>query len=676
MKPTIFYQQRGGHLVELVDVYLEHNSPFPEGRVDLRLGGATLSTKLAVIHDFGEKKIQFAVPEFASGTKAEISVTLGHHQRHFSVVLNPARKWTLYLVPHEHLDVGYTDYQAKVAELQSRVLDEAIQMIHEHPDFRYTPDGYWVFQQFFAGRDAADRQRLLQLVKAHKIVAPAQYANLLTEFPGVETLIRSLYPSFQFDQKYGGRFNYANITDVPSYTWSYPSILAAAGLKYLLAGSDQTRGPILMLSHLEEQSPFWWVGPDGGKVLMWYSNSYGQIGAVFGLPPEVEVGRDALPKFLQIYSTPAYKVDSVLLFGAQWENSDLYPQQATIVGEWDRTYAYPKLAYAGFAKALSAIAQQAGSSIPVFKGDGGPYWEDGIYSDAHFAIMERKAEQRAPSAEKISTISSIVHPYVHPETAVLRRMWQNMVLFDEHTWGAAGSISTPQSEETLGQIAVKDAFATKANQDLSSVLKRGMAAISDRINQPAGTLVVFNPLNWQRSGFVEVDLPKHFDLVDQVSGSVVPYQVLSDRPGYQRIRFVAHAVPSVGYKCYRMQLSTSTPARPRPATGATLENAYYRVVLDPESGAVKSIFDKQLNKELVNGSSPYRFDQYLYVTGGDEPSRNRLIYSDPGLPLPQLTINNAQNGRLISVENTPFGTVAHLESSDTNTPRIDTDVIL
>ena len=42
------------------------------------------------------------------------------------------------------------------------------------------------------------------------------------------------------------------------------------------------------------------------------------------------------------------------------------------------------------------------------------------------------------------------------------------------------------------------------------------------------------------------------------------------------------------------------------------------MVLDPESGAVKSIFDKELNKELVNTSSPYRFDQYLYVTGADK----------------------------------------------------------
>ena len=48
-----------------------------------------------------------------------------------------------------------------------------------------------------------------------------------------------------------------------------------------------------------------------------------------------------------------------------------------------------------------------------------------------------------------------------------------------------------------------------------------------------------------------------------------------------------------------------------------MENPYYRVVLDAESGAVKSIFDKELNKELVNTSSPYRFNQYLYVTGAD-----------------------------------------------------------
>ena len=59
---------------------------------------------------------------------------------------------------------------------------------------------------------------------------------------------------------------------------------------------------------------------------------------------------------------------------------------------------------------------------------------------------------------------------------------------------------------------------------------------------------------------------------------------------------------------------------PTATTEGTIENRYYRVVLDADSGAIKSIFDKELNKELVNTSSPYRFNQYLYVTGADQTS--------------------------------------------------------
>ncbi len=206
------------------------------------------------------------------------------------------------------------------------------------------------------------------------------------------------------------------------------------------------------------------------------------------------------------------------MFGAQWENSDLFPQQAQIADEWNKIYAYPKLRYAGFAEALREVAEQAGKSLPVIKGDGGPYWEDGIYSDTQNAILARSAEQRAPSAEKLSTIASLVHPYVQVESAALRRLWQNLLLFDEHTWGAWQSISSPLSEETVRQQTVKDTFATQAEEDLEYVLDRGMAAISDYINDPKGTLVVFNTLNWPRSGLVETDLRKGSELVDLETG--------------------------------------------------------------------------------------------------------------------------------------------------------------
>ena len=99
------------------------------------------------------------------------------------------------------------------------------------------------------------------------------------------------------------------------------------------------------------------------------------------------------------------------------------------------------------------------------------------------------------------------------------------------------------------------------------------------------------------------------------------------------------------------------------------------MTLDPDSGAVKSIYDKELNQELVNASSPYAFDQYLYVTGADQ-TPNRLIQYSPAFPVPELTVHNSGEGRLLSVTRQPLGTVAHLESSAVNTPRIGTEVIL
>ena len=674
--PTIFYQRKNGNLVELVDVFTRQNSPASRGRVTLWVNKQKFTEPLSPDRDFGQQRVEFSVPDFASGTQSRVLVNLGRSTRRFSVTLEPAKKWKIYVVPHEHLDVGYTDYQSKVAAIHNRVVDEALHMIRENPQFRYSPDGYWVLQHFFAGRDEEDRNRLVQAVQDSKFFVPAQYANLLTGFPTVETLIRSLYPSFEFDQSHHEPFDYANITDVPSYTWSYASILAAAGIKYFLAGCDQTRGPILDESHLLEKSPFWWEGPDGKKVLMWYSDSYGQVGAFFGLPPQVVTGHAALPRFLQMYPSAEYKPDSILLFGAQWENSDLYPQQAAIVGEWNKTYAYPELRYSGFADALAQVAKDDGNSIPVYRGDGGPYWEDGIASDSYYAAMNRRSEQRALSAEKISTLSFLVNPRTHPDRTVIKNLWQNLILFDEHTWGAAASISSPESEETVRQLAVKDAFATHANQEVQDVIGQSMAELADKIRDPSGTWVVFNPLNWTRSQLVETDLQKGFQIVDLATNQAVPYQILSVSGNAQRIRFLARDVPSVGYKCYALKRAASPPPKLQTESGDVMENASYRIVLDPESGAVKSIFDKQLQKDIVNSSSPYRFDQYLYVTGGDKPSRNRLLYNDVGLPVPKLTVHPAANGRLVSITQAPFGMVARLESSAPNTPRIDSEIIL
>jgi alpha-mannosidase len=99
------------------------------------------------------------------------------------------------------------------------------------------------------------------------------------------------------------------------------------------------------------------------------------------------------------------------------------------------------------------------------------------------------------------------------------------------------------------------------------------------------------------------------------------------------------------------------------------------VELDASNGAIRGIFDKELNRELVDASSPYRFNQYVYVTGADE-GPNRLIDYSTVTPVPQLTPHGASSGKIDSVASLPFEDVARLESSGVNTPHIESEIIL
>ena len=675
IEPTIFYQQHGTALEERVDVYLRFDQGLRTGRAELEVDGQRFGQALQGGLDFGEQRLRFLVPEFAARTPAQLSVRFNGHRAHFTENLIPQKKWTLFLVPLVHLDVGYSDYQAKVSAIQSRILDEAMDLAAEHSGFCFSTDGEWNIEQFLDSRTPAERLRLLQAIRSRRIFVPAQYANVLTGFPTAEALIRSLYPSADFSRVHHTPFNYANITDVPSYSWSYASILAAAGIRDFAAAANNDRAPVLLQGHLNENSPFWWVGPDGGKVLFWYSRHYEQMEFLFGLPPMMETGEELLPVFLQMYQHPTYRANQVIVYGTQVENTDLFPQQATLAGEWDARFAYPKIQYSGFHRALESIAQQFGPNIPTVRGDGGPYWEDGIASDASCAALERANESRAPSAEKLAAISSLVNPRIAVDRDELDRMWDNIVLMDEHTWTSWNSVSDPNSSEAVDQLRVKHARAAAAAELRDDLVRRSMASIVDSIDAGVGSVVVFNPLNWTRDGRVTLDLDKGTEIVDRVTGKVVPYDVVREGGDSSRVEFMATQVPAVGYKVYSVQAATAAATAPAATSSTVLESAYYRVELDPASGAIRSVYDKQLRHELVDQHSPWRFGQYLYVSGGDRDPNSILQYRAVS-PRPELQIHPAGSGRLVSVQRTSWGWLATLESSDMNTPAIRTQILL
>jgi alpha-mannosidase len=698
--PTVIYKREGRKLFEVVSVVVGWSRLTPKGSVTLSVPGWSRTQEFASGHEFGEQRFEFLVPEFAAGARTNVKVNAGGRDYDFPQTLTPRRKWTVYLVPHEHLDVGYSDFQTKLAELHSRIIDEALEMTAARPEFRFSLDGFWQAQQFLEGRSEGEKRKFYDAVRARKIFVPAQHSVMLTGAGTAEVLLRSFYASHKLNREHGGPWNYVNITDVPSYTWSYASILSAAGIKYFSAAANADRGPTLMLGDLHRRSPFWWEGPDGSRVLLWYARHYHQIGSQFGLPPRVANGYEGLQTFLQVYERPDYAPAAVLLHGSQWENTSLHKSQADIAREWNATYAYPQLVFAGFGEALEKISAGVEERLPVVRGDGGPYWEDGVASDAAHAAVERENERRAVSAEKLATVAALVDPRSRPSRAAIDSMWDSIFLMNEHTWGWGRSVTEPHSEDSERELAYKRLRAVMARDQVDYVLDRAMTTIAGSVETPPRALVVFNTLNWRRDGWVEFDLQKTRELVDLETGAVVPVEVLRDEQAYQRIRFMARGVPAVGYRTYHVRdtapraaaetpsdTSTSAPAgAPSRATtsGAsaatgqldTLENNFYRVRLDAESGSIKSVFDKQLGRELVDDKSPYRFGQYVYVKGGGDPFPNQMLTYRKTTPVARLDIHRATAGRVVSVEKSPTGTVARLESSAPNTPRVSTEVVL
>ncbi len=592
LRPSIYFKRNGGGLVELADLYVLFGQRHSGARATLILGDHKFTQNLNGDRDFGEERLEFEIPESVPAGNGEVAIELGGRTHHVPVQWTPARKWTVLVAPNVHLDVGYSDYDSKVAEIHSRTVDEAISMIGRNPDFRFNLDGSWVVEQFMKGRSEEQRNRFVQLVRDKKILIPAVYASNFTGFQSLESLIRSFYFSKNFARRNQADFNFSLINDVPSYSWSYASAMAASGLKFFVAASDAYRAPFLLYNRFNEISPQWWEGPDGGRILTWYSRHYHQMASLFSLPPQVAVGHDSLPRFLQAYDRPEYRADAVLLFGTQVENTDLFPQQASLVEEWNRNYAYPKLQYSGLSEAMTRIAAQMGESIPIVRGDGGPYWEDGMIADARLTAIARESEQRILSAEKFSTISSLVNPVVRPDRRPLEQAWKSLLLTDEHSWQADRSVTDPESEQSIRQGAVKDARGEEAKQQIDFSLGRSLAAIADYTDNPKGTLVVFNPLNWKRSELVEADLDRGLAPVDMVTNQAAPFEVLSIGHSYQRVRFLAQDVPSVGYKSFALKPASPAMGPAGVASQTVLESPYYRVTLDPGTGAVRGIFDK------------------------------------------------------------------------------------
>jgi alpha-mannosidase len=513
---------------------------------------------------------------------------------------------------------------------------------------------YWQLDCFLKLRPQR-AEKVFERLREGRMELSAMFGNLLTGLCSHEALNRSTLDAWRLARKHGFSVASVILDDVPSAVSSLPMVLAGSGIKYFIEGVNNDRAPHAVNGL---KSPFYWEGPDGSRVLCHIERGYAQAS---GLISSMDEALERVPKFLANFERPDYPYDAVLLNGAFSDNVAVANWLPEVAAQWNTEWAFPKLILAKQTDYFRYIEQRFTEKIPTVKGDFGAWWEDGAGSTAHQTALCRRAEEQAVAAEILHTLAALLGGLEYPK-AQFDELWRNILLYDEHTWGAWCSISQPKSEQTVKQWEVKGAFARKAHAAARQLLKGGLDKLGSLT--PAGDFVVFNPLAWNRTGVAVAETAPMAR--EPESGKAIASQAMPEG-GYC---FLAKDVPAIGYKSFQPVRSTDPSQEMAPAVRVLedgIENDYYRISYDQLTGAIKSILDKETGRDLVDPAAGYSFGEVLYVSGGEN---TYAVHSDLRLPPPKFQVHRLEKTSVTKSNGPVFGELL-LESKGRMMPKIN-----
>src|SRR5918912_1274144 len=212
-------------------------------RFDLERTRESLRRRAALIaarsQPRGPLGIRVLVPEVSEPTTIQVELPQLAPGAVVEVELRPERKWSVHLVHHTHLDIGYTDPQGRVLAEHLSFLDSCLDLVRETdewPDaarFRWVVEALWSFDQWAKARPKQRVTEFLERVEQARIELTAMPFNLHTETCSTDELHELLRLAHDVSLRYGVRFTSAMQTDVPGSVVGLIDALSQAGVKYL-----------------------------------------------------------------------------------------------------------------------------------------------------------------------------------------------------------------------------------------------------------------------------------------------------------------------------------------------------------------------------------------------------------------------------------------------------------
>lgn len=534
------------------------------------------------------------------------------------------REWTLYAMISSHTDIGLHESQYIQREECVKIIDEAVKLVNETEKeketdrYMYTMEGSWFFENFRqkhgkkAAQEIADRY-----IKTGKIGICAGFAGNHFQTFGLEEMCRSAYERKKLREEWGIDAKTLALIDINGMPASMIHPYVNAGYKNIIfapnhwnptrstvwkndrnilgpdlnpeAGGYGSRVDVRYASELP--MVYNWENENGEQLTVWASTQYGYGGDAFGFYPlpryyyiDLQGREDKMWRQLELLEEK-YPYD-IWLFACYDDNQ--MPDRYLIdhIQEWNAKWKWPKVRSLGNPdEPFEILRKRFSDQIPVIKGDMAGGWYQHPLAVPELIARKMDAERLLAAAEKWAVAACLTDKnYTYPALD-FRRAWDHLLLNDEHSYGVSG-YSGRRVYETWMQH--RD-WIEKAETTAEAECQNALCAIASNIAASESSLVAFNPTAQRINALIQDE----------------------DACGCARV-----SIPPFGYRAVpKSRLVPMNAKAESVQEPPVIENSFYRIQFS-ENGAISSVYDKELERELADSSNEYRINELVFTDDG------------------------------------------------------------
>ncbi|MGA8230343.1 MAG: glycoside hydrolase family 38 C-terminal domain-containing protein, partial [Candidatus Acidiferrales bacterium] len=523
------------------------------------------------------------------------------------------RKATYHLTGNSHIDAAWIWPWTETVDTVRHTWGTALQLMNEYPQYTFTQSAaqynVWMAEKYPQLNEGI-KQRIRE---GRWEIVGGMWIEPDLNMPDGESQVRQiLIGKRTYQQLYGVDVRIGWNPDSFGYNWQLPQIYKRSGIDYFvtqkMVWNDTNQLPLKL---------FWWESPDGSKVLTYFPHNYDN--ADFNpsrLAADLFTARErsaGLPEMMDLYGVGDHGggvTRDVLDDGLHWSAPDkILPKMQFGLAQTFFSDVETKLDsesptwnYASLAAGKGKLGAPSGDRIKI------PTWNDELYFEYHRGVQTtqanhkrsmRESEEWTLNAEKYASLAWLNgSAYPHAE---LNDAWKKVLFNQFHDLAAGSGIGVIYKDAQKDYDEVR-----RATNEVSAASLHTVQAEIDTRGDAGVPVVVFNPLAWNRSGIVSVEVempaavPQDVYVLDAHQRVLPSLRLGQDaRTNALRLLVQARDVPSFGYEVVRVVPGKRDAQTDLQASGLELENSFLRVKVNAQTGCISSLYDKKSQFETL-----------------------------------------------------------------------------